>query len=175
MCDCHGSWLYACFTRPPSQTLAQRVFCTHFVENCVLLLLLLLLLSTLQVFGLHSNADISYYTASTKAIWSNLVDLQPRVGHAAGGVSREAVVSGVAHDIAARLPEQFDLPLLAKGMGAPTPTEVVLLQELARWNGVLDTMSTSLRELQRALSGGCQVQRGCRCDRAAHLNSYAQL
>jgi dynein heavy chain len=113
----------------------------------------LLLLSHPQVFGLHANADISYYTSSTKDMWSNLIDLQPRVGRAAGGVSREAVVAGVARDIAAKISEQFDLPLLAKGLGVPTPTQVVLLQELVRWNGVLDTMSTSLKELQRALSG----------------------
>jgi hypothetical protein len=106
-----------------------------------------------QVCGLHANADISYYTSSTKAMWSNLIDLQPRVGRAAGGISRETVVAGVARDISAKIPEQFDLPLLAKGLGVPTPTQVVLLQELARWNGVLDTMSTSLKELQRALSG----------------------
>jgi dynein heavy chain len=86
-------------------------------------------------------------------MWTNLIDLQPRVGRAAGGISREVLVAGVARDIAAKIPEPFDLPLLAKGMGVPTPTQVVLLQELERWNGVLDTMRTSLKELQRALSG----------------------
>lgn len=33
-----------------------------------------------QVFGLHGNADISYYTNATKALWADLVDLQPRTG-----------------------------------------------------------------------------------------------
>ena len=33
-----------------------------------------------EVFGLHANADISYYTDATKAIWVDLVDLQPRTG-----------------------------------------------------------------------------------------------
>lgn len=110
-----------------------------------------------QVFGLHANADISYYTAATKSMWNNLVDLQPRVGAAAGGISREAFVGSVASDIAAKIPEPFDVPLLAKGLGVPMPTQVVLLQELERWNGVLQAMSISLKELQRALSGevGC--------------------
>lgn len=112
-----------------------------------------------QVFGLHSNADISYYTSNTKELWSNLIDLQPRVGAAAGGISREEFVASVARDVAAKIPEQFDLPLLAKGLGVPTPTQVVLLQELARWNTVLEAMSSSLKDLQRALSGvmGMQV------------------
>lgn len=39
-----------------------------------------------EVFGLHANADISYYTDATKAIWADLVDLQPRTG-SGGAVS----------------------------------------------------------------------------------------
>eukprot|EP00879_Flechtneria_rotunda_P030774 GHRR01033451.1.p1 GENE.GHRR01033451.1~~GHRR01033451.1.p1 ORF type:complete len:345 (+),score=87.92 GHRR01033451.1:1018-2052(+) len=106
-----------------------------------------------QVFGLHANADISYYTSAAKELWSNLVDLQPRVGTAAGNISREEFIAGAARDVAAKIPEQFDLVLLAKGLGVPTPTQVVLLQELARWNGVLEAMTGSLKDLHRALSG----------------------
>uniref|UniRef100_A0A383W4S5 Dynein-1, subspecies f n=1 Tax=Tetradesmus obliquus TaxID=3088 RepID=A0A383W4S5_TETOB len=106
-----------------------------------------------EVFGLHANADISYYTSDTRTLWANLVDLQPRVGAAAGAMSREEFVAGIVRDISAKIPEQFDLPLLAKGLGVPSPTQVVLLQELARWNGVLEAMASSLQDLQRALSG----------------------
>lgn len=31
------------------------------------------LVQTPEVFGLHANADISYYTSATKALWRNLV------------------------------------------------------------------------------------------------------
>ncbi|WIA10356.1 hypothetical protein OEZ85_010548 [Tetradesmus obliquus] len=106
-----------------------------------------------EVFGLHANADISYYTSDTRTLWANLVDLQPRVGAAAGAMSREEFVAGIVRDISAKIPEQFDLPLLAKGLGVPSPMQVVLLQELARWNGVLEAMTSSLQDLQRALSG----------------------
>jgi len=44
------------------------------------------LVQTPEVFGLHSNADISYYTNATKAIWADLMDLQPR-SSSVGGVS----------------------------------------------------------------------------------------
>lgn len=106
-----------------------------------------------EVFGLHANADISYYTNATKAIWADLVDLQPRTGGAGGGVSREEFISGVARDIQAKLPEPFDLALLKKDMGVPSPTQVVLLQELEHWNRGLAVMSSSLKDLQRALTG----------------------
>lgn len=106
-----------------------------------------------EVFGLHANADISYYTAATKSIWSDLVDLQPRQGGSTAGMSREEFISGVAKDIAAKIPEPFDMPQLRKEIGTPSPTQVVLLQELERWNGVLGAMVSSLRDLRRALSG----------------------
>lgn len=35
----------------------------------------------------------------------------------------------------------------------PTPTQVVLLQELDRFNILLDTMTKTLSDLQKALSG----------------------
>ncbi|PNH08033.1 Dynein-1-alpha heavy chain, flagellar inner arm I1 complex [Tetrabaena socialis] len=106
-----------------------------------------------EAFGLHANADISYYTSATKAIWTDLVDLQPRTGGGGGGVGREEFIGGVARDISLKIPEPFDLPQLRKELGAPSPTQVVLLQELERWNGVLAVMVSSLRDLQRALSG----------------------
>ena len=31
------------------------------------------LVQTPEVFGLHANADIAYYTSATKALWRNLV------------------------------------------------------------------------------------------------------
>jgi dynein heavy chain len=105
------------------------------------------------VFGLHANADISYYSAATKELLSNLVAMQPRAGSGGGGVSRDEFVGGVARDIAGKIPAPFDLPLLRKQLGAPSPTQVVLLQEVERWNDVLAAMSSSLKELQRALSG----------------------
>lgn len=33
------------------------------------------LVQTPEVFGLHANADISYYTSATKALWRNLVSV----------------------------------------------------------------------------------------------------
>lgn len=62
-----------------------------------------------EIFGLHANADISYYTNATKQIWSNLVDLQPRAGGAGGGMSREEFIGSVAKDIQSKIPQSFDL------------------------------------------------------------------
>lgn len=33
-----------------------------------------------EVFGLHANAEIGYYTLAVKDIWSRLIEIQPQVG-----------------------------------------------------------------------------------------------
>jgi dynein heavy chain len=38
------------------------------------------LANTPEVFGLHPNAEIGYYTQAARETWSNLVDLQPQSG-----------------------------------------------------------------------------------------------
>ena len=39
------------------------------------------LVQTPDVFGLHANADISYYTNATKQMWRDLVRLWEPSGH----------------------------------------------------------------------------------------------
>ena len=77
-----------------------------------------------EVFGLHPNADISYYTHATKELWLNLVDLQPRTGGATGGISREERIGMVARDIQSKIPEPFDMPVLRKEIPNPMPVQV---------------------------------------------------
>lgn len=45
------------------------------------------------------------------------------------------------------------MQVLKKEIGIPTPAQVVLLQELERWEKVISVMTSSLKDLQRALSG----------------------
>jgi hypothetical protein len=48
----------------------------------------------LQVFGLHANADIAYYTSATKDMWACLTDMQPRTGTSGGSGSADAAKAG---------------------------------------------------------------------------------
>jgi dynein heavy chain len=47
----------------------------------------------------------------------------------------------------------FDLYNIRKKYEVPSPTQVVLLQEIERFNRLLDKMHTSLFDLKRALLG----------------------
>ncbi|XP_075882096.1 dynein axonemal heavy chain 10-like isoform X2 [Nelusetta ayraudi] len=112
------------------------------------------LANTPEVMGLHSNAEIGYYTQAAKDMWTHLIDLQPQTGESSGSISRDEYISQVAQDIQSKLPTLFDLDVIRKNFGTDvSPTSVVLLQELERFNKLVVRMQRSLAELQRALAG----------------------
>uniref|UniRef100_A0A287AF97 Dynein axonemal heavy chain 10 n=1 Tax=Sus scrofa TaxID=9823 RepID=A0A287AF97_PIG len=112
------------------------------------------LANTPEVFGLHSNAEIGYYTQAARDMWAHLLELQPQTGESSTGISRDDYIGHVAKDIENKMPKVFDLDVVRKHLGAGiSPTSVVLLQELERFNKLVVRMSRSLAELQRALAG----------------------
>ena len=87
-------------------------------------------------------------------MWRCLIDLQPRVAAGVGGMSREEHIAATAADIQAKVPKEFDLMMIAKQIGVDrTPAQIVLLQELERWNKLVVKMGQSLSDLQKALVG----------------------
>lgn len=71
-------------------------------------------------------------------------------GESGGGVTRDAYISQVSQDIQSKLPKLFDLEVIQKRFEADiSPTSVVLLQELERFNKLVIRMQQSLVELQR--------------------------
>ncbi|XP_009082982.1 PREDICTED: dynein heavy chain 10, axonemal, partial [Acanthisitta chloris] len=110
--------------------------------------------NTPEVLGLHANAEIGYYTQAVRDMWAHLLELQPQTGETGTGISRDEYIGNVAKDIANMLPPVFDLEQIRKGFGVDiSPTTVVLLQELERFNRLIIRMAKSLAELQRALAG----------------------
>ncbi|KAI8122976.1 axonemal, Dynein heavy chain 10 [Lucilia cuprina] len=109
-----------------------------------------------DVFGLHPNAEIGYYTQATRSIWNSLIELQPQTGDISGGISRDEFIDNVASDILDKLPTAFETWRVKKQIQMSlTPTGVVLLQELDRFNllaiageigmdNILDNIANSL-------------------------------
>lgn len=107
-----------------------------------------------NVFGLHSNAEISYYTNAARALWSNMLLMMPRTGGASGGISREDFISNTASDILEKVPEQSDVVVIRKQLPKIlSPAQIVLMQELERWNKLVAYMGQSLADLQKAMTG----------------------
>jgi dynein heavy chain len=112
------------------------------------------LVNSPAVYGLHPNAEIMFFLNSTKTMWRDLSDLQPRAAGGGEGVSYEEHLGGVANDIKEKVPEQTDIVATRKLLGdTVSPEEVVLLQELARFNNLTKSMHDTLVDLGRALIG----------------------
>ena len=106
-----------------------------------------------NVFGLHSNAEIQYYNNASKSLWTWTLEMQTSDGGDGGGSNREDYILKIQADIAEKVPEVYDLQQIKKNYEEPTPTQVVLLQEIERFNILLEGMHESLFDLKRALVG----------------------
>lgn len=108
--------------------------------------------NTPEVFGLHSNAEIGYYTKSARDMWMQLIELQPQTSDSGAGMSREEFIDATATDILKKLPVVYDLDKLKKKYGLEvTPTQIVLLQELERFNHLISTINKSLSTLKKVI------------------------
>ncbi|KAK7195889.1 dynein heavy chain [Novymonas esmeraldas] len=116
-----------------------------------------------DVFGLHPNAETGYLRSSTETLWASLIELMPRVSTVATGEeTREVKLTRFTEEILVQIPAPFDMKAVTRketeraeagGYDAVQPTQVVLLQEMERWNKLVQVMTTSLKELQKALAG----------------------
>ncbi|XP_037820573.1 dynein heavy chain 10, axonemal isoform X1 [Lucilia sericata] len=107
-----------------------------------------------DVFGLHPNAEIGYYTQATRSIWNSLIELQPQTGDTSGGITRDEFIDNVASDILDKLPTAFETWRVKKQIQMSlTPTGVVLLQELDRFNLLVLRIKKTLELLRKAIAG----------------------
>ncbi|KAI3386976.1 hypothetical protein SNEBB_002464 [Seison nebaliae] len=112
------------------------------------------LVNTPEVFGLHANAEIGYYTKSAKDMWMQLLELQPQTSDSSTSMSREDYIDSIAVDILKKVPKKYDLEKIRqKYKDKMTPTTIVLFQELDRFNYLLSKMYKTLTTLRKALKG----------------------
>ena len=68
-------------------------------------------------------------------------------------MSRDEFIDATATDILKRIPTVYDLDKLKKKYGLEvTPTQIVLLQELERFNKLISTIDKSLSTLKKVNS-----------------------
>uniref|UniRef100_H3A7W8 Dynein axonemal heavy chain 2 n=1 Tax=Latimeria chalumnae TaxID=7897 RepID=H3A7W8_LATCH len=108
-----------------------------------------------EMFGQHPNADIASQITEAQTLFDTLLSLQPQVTLAGvGGQSREEKVLELAADVRLKIPEEIDYEGTRKMLSDdPSPLNVVLLQEIQRYNALLCTMRSSLIELEKGIKG----------------------
>ena len=94
-----------------------------------------------EVFGLHSNADISYQINTAKGILDQILNVQPKESTGAkAGDTREAVVGKIAEDMLKKLPRDY-IPHEVKEalvrLGGMLPMNIFLRQEIDRMQKIL--------------------------------------
>ncbi|XP_029381754.1 dynein heavy chain 2, axonemal [Echeneis naucrates] len=108
-----------------------------------------------EVFGQHPNADIASQIAETKMLFEILLSLQPQVSSLSSiEPSREDKVLELLGDIHGKIPALIDYESTRSIIqDNSSPLNVVLLQEIQRYNSLLDTIISSLVELEKGIKG----------------------
>ena len=115
-----------------------------------------------EIFGMHENANIAFQMNETTTFMNTILDVEPRVTTAEGGMSDDDIIYEAADDILNRLIDQLDIEesmtscpamfaLDAKGRMNSLTT--VLIQETARFNKLLKVIRRSLEQLKKAIKG----------------------
>ncbi|KAL3846382.1 hypothetical protein ACJMK2_017380 [Sinanodonta woodiana] len=106
-----------------------------------------------EAFGQHPNADIQSQIQETRMMFDTLLSLQPQISSTAGE-SREDKVLDLAANIYKQIPENIDYDGTAKILSTdPSPLNVVLLQEIQRYNSLQNEIRASLTDLEKGIQG----------------------
>ncbi|XP_060146269.1 dynein axonemal heavy chain 2 isoform X4 [Globicephala melas] len=108
-----------------------------------------------ETFGQHPNADVASQITEAHTLFETLLSLQPQITPTrAGDQSREEKVLELAADVKQKIPEMIDYERTRKLLAMdPSPLNVVLLQEIQRYNKLLETILFSLTDLEKGIQG----------------------
>ncbi|XP_054992649.1 dynein axonemal heavy chain 1 [Sorex araneus] len=107
-----------------------------------------------EIFGLHDNANITFAQNETFALFGAIIQLQPK-SSSVGSQDQEEVVQDVAQNILLKIPEPINLQFVMAKYPVlyEESMNTVLVQEVIRYNRLLQVISQSLQDLLKALKG----------------------
>ncbi|XP_044753245.1 dynein axonemal heavy chain 2 [Coccinella septempunctata] len=106
-----------------------------------------------EAFGQHPNADITSQIIESRNLFETLMSLQIQ-SSSGQAESKEDKVGKLASDVLSKIPKIIDYENTEKLIGADKkPLDVVLLQEITRYNYLLLSIKSSLIDLQKGIKG----------------------
>ena len=112
-----------------------------------------------EIFGMHSNANITYHLQETHQLLTTVLAIQPRSVAAAAGQTPDEIVLAVSKDISDDLPMQLRATeagrttFTGRPSGLMDSLATVLQQEMVKFNRLLGRVADTLKELARAIKG----------------------
>eukprot|EP00762_Andalucia_godoyi_P004499 ANDGO_05184.mRNA.1 Dynein-1-beta heavy chain len=124
-----------------------------------------------EAFGQHPNADIASQIQEATNVLTTLLSLQPPTSGSkdvgekdkkdekdpapvAKAASREDVVYDLASDLESRIPENLDYDMTVESKAEdPSALNIVLFQEILRYNSMLKKVRSSLSDLKKGIKG----------------------
>eukprot|EP00931_Biecheleriopsis_adriatica_P066335 TRINITY_DN4071_c0_g1_i5.p1 TRINITY_DN4071_c0_g1~~TRINITY_DN4071_c0_g1_i5.p1 ORF type:complete len:3484 (+),score=878.42 TRINITY_DN4071_c0_g1_i5:1149-10454(+) len=113
-----------------------------------------------ELFGMHDNANISFMSQEAEKVLNVVLSIQPRESGGGGGKSSEEIVLEIAAIQESRLPAAITRDnahpssfALVEDTGLMISLGTCLLQEVARFNLLLNQMTKTLKQLQKAVKG----------------------
>ncbi|XP_033219684.1 dynein heavy chain 2, axonemal [Belonocnema kinseyi] len=107
-----------------------------------------------EAFGQHPNADITSLIIETRNMFETLMGLQIQASSSEEEINKEDKVMRMALDISTKIPKPIDYENTEKLIGpTKSPLDVVLLQEITRYNALLKKTRFSLEDLRRGIEG----------------------
>ena len=109
-----------------------------------------------EVFGMHDNANITKDQNETNKMFASILLTQANTGGSGGdGKSQDEIIDEVTNSVLDRLPENFDIEQaqLKFPINWAQSMNTVLVQELQRFNGLLDRIRSTCRNLIKAIAG----------------------
>jgi len=117
------------------------------------------------IFGLHTNADLTYRLKEASEMLTTIIETQPKDASGASGKSTDELVKEQALDLLAKMPPDFVEEIfratIGKLKGPPgtpdrgfsAPLNIFLFQELQRLQNIIRIVRSNLKNLAMAIDG----------------------
>ena len=117
-----------------------------------------------EVFGMHSNANVTFNTNESLGLMSALLSLQPKSsGGGSDGKSSDDIVTELAEAIQLTCPtmlsedEQGESTFALQPNGLRSSLAICLSQEMVKFNRLLQVMRQSLGDIKKAINGSLEM------------------